>query len=91
MTNIKITEGRSVGCLRGFNNLVRVFIKNDYSYGYWMDENRLYDLFNEDQKENYLNISTVWEFVVSENVAQIIKNEGFSPFNKPSIIGLVIN
>jgi len=82
MTQIQITEGRSQ--LSGLNNLVRVFIKGEHSYGYWMDENRLYDLFDKDQQSQYLQSPFIWEFTVSENVSNIIKNEGMNPFKKPS-------
>ncbi len=90
MILIQITEGRSAGRLRGFNNLVRVFIKGEHSYGYWMDENRLYDLFDEQQKQQYLNVPTVWEFYVSDNVADIVKKEGINPFYKPFSVGATI-
>jgi hypothetical protein len=75
MIHIQITEGRSAGKLRdNLKNSVRVFIRGEHSYGYWMDESRLYDLLDKEQKTQYFQHDPIiWEFYVSKDVANIIK------------------
>jgi uncharacterized protein YaaR (DUF327 family) len=83
MAKLLVTEGRSTKHLSGFKNLVRVFIDGDYSYGYWFEEKELYNILDEEQKNQYFQVDPiVCNFTISEKVAETIKNLGISPFKK---------
>ena len=74
MNTILITEGKSNNpeFSRG---VVRVFINQDYDYGYFISENIIFQILNEEQRLSYNNQD---KFQVSDVVVQIIEKMGLT-------------
>jgi len=83
---VKCTEGKSVGALRPHGNLVRVFVDEDYHYGYWVEEDRLVALLGVDARRAYLEAGTEATFEVEPAVAQSIIDIGVTPYKKARVI-----
>lgn len=71
---IFVTENKSVKKIVG-NSLVRVFIDNDFHYGFFVPELRLFGMLTEEQKVEYLSDATA-KLDVSDDVIQFIKGAG---------------
>jgi hypothetical protein len=54
MIELLVGENKSFDPVRFYRNRVRVFLNRDYSYGLWVDEDKLFDLLSIDQKKQYL-------------------------------------
>lgn len=81
---IHITEHKSKGTLNPVQTAVRVFIDNDYHYGYLVDEHKLYDLLTPAQRQLYLQGSDV-TLDVEPAVAQQLIDIGVTPYKKPRV------
>lgn len=82
---ILVTEHRSFDHTEWFaNNVVRVFVDGDYSYGYWVPEDKLYELFDEAQRKQYRedHSSSGGKFMMGKEAAQHIIDIGQTPYNK---------
>ncbi len=79
---IHISENKSVGNLRPVitKNCVRVFVDQDYHYGYFVDEHKLFSMLTESQKAEYLASPNDVKFDVAEKIARDIIDIGVSPF-----------
>ena len=78
---IHITEHKSQGRLNPVQTAVRVFVDNDYSYGYFVDEHKLFDLLTPVQRELYLKEADA-TFDVDPAVAQQLIDIGVTPYTK---------
>lgn len=80
--HLHITEHKSTGSLRPvhIDNCVRVFVDRNYHYGYFINEHELFSILTEQQQTEYLAADLDVQFDVSENQAQTIINQGFSPY-----------
>ena len=78
---IQVTENKSVGTINPYGACVRVFVADDFHYGYFVHELSLYGLLSEDQQEKYLQTSSV-TLDVSADIAQKIIDMGQSPYGK---------
>lgn len=78
---IQVTEHKSVGRLNPVESMVRVFVDNDFSYGYFVPEHALYELLTEEQQVAYLASSDAHLDVPIE-VAEKIVEIGHTPFAK---------
>lgn len=76
---IHISEHKSQGSLRPsqINNSVRVFVDNDYSYGYFYPELELFNSLTPEQQKYYLESDSV-KLQVPASLAQKIIDEGTS-------------
>lgn len=84
--NLVATEGKSTGQLNPFNHSVRVFVNNDYSYGYFVNEHQLFDLLSPAQQAQYLQEGTA-HLEVEPAVAQQIIDMGQTIYTtKPRVI-----
>ena len=81
---IKITEFKSMVTLSPFGGKVRVFVDNDYHYGYFVDEPTLYAMLTEDQQKEYLQTSSV-TLDVPPQIAQQIIDIGLTPYKKQTV------
>lgn len=80
------TEGKSMGKLNALASSVRVFVNNDYSYGYFVDEHKLFGLLTPAQQAEYLQASTA-TLEVEPVVAQQIIDMGKTIYtNKPRVV-----
>lgn len=80
------TEGKSMGVLSPCASCVRVFVDNDYSYGYFVDEHELFELLTPAQQAQYLAASTA-TLEVEPGVAQQIIDMGKTIYtNKPRVV-----
>lgn len=82
---LHFTEHKSVGKLPAVDTLVRVFVDNDYTYGYFVRETALMALLDEDQQKAYL-VGAEARLEVSLEVAQEIIDMGLTPYAKPNLI-----
>lgn len=82
-----VTEGRSVDQERFSHNMVRVFVNNDLSYGYWVEEEFLFSLLSQEQQEQYLSDQSYSGgfFDIGTDVARKIVEAGITPFSKQTI------
>ena len=69
------------------NNLVRVFVNGDYSYGYWVDEFQLFDMLTPDQKKYYSKKNSV-ELDVSDEVGKKIIEIGLNPYKTETLTNI---
>lgn len=85
---IHISEHKSIGewCSSLVGNAVRVFVDQDYQYGYFVDEHQLFGLLREDQKVEYLQAVDGIKFDVMPQLAQAIIDIGATPYSKPRVI-----
>jgi hypothetical protein len=79
---IQITENKSQDTIRP-NNVVRVFVDWDYTYGYWIDEQLLFSMFTDAEQAQYLNGDGKMD--VSPVVAQAIIDHGTTPYSKLTV------
>lgn len=88
MINLQITENRSKDPVRFTKNRVRVFINKDFSYGLWIDEDRLFDLLTFEQKKDYLTVSVKQSLVfsISAEVAKKLVDLGYTVDSKRRIL-----
>ena len=72
---------------------MRVFVNRDYNYGLWIDEDRLFDLFDLEQKREYLIApqGQTLSFSVSPKVAQRIVELGYTVESKQRILKQIDN
>lgn len=68
---ITITENKSVGKLAPGSGLVRTFVGDDFHYGYFVPEQKVFALLNKEQQRGYLQ-DTAARLDVSPEVAQQI-------------------
>lgn len=78
-----VTENRNACGKNRSNNTVRVFLQRDYSYGLWINENTLWELLPDEQRERYELGDGHLE--VSFDVAAKILERGRTPFNKQKL------
>lgn len=81
---IHITEHKSVGALRP-NNVVRVFVDDDYNYGYFVAEDELHALLNVEQRQAYLAANYDVKLEVEPKVAQRLIDLGVTPYAKRQV------
>lgn len=87
MIDLLITENRSFDPVRFARNRVRVFVGKDFSYGFWVDEDRLFDFLTTEQKREYLTQrKPSLEFKVDASVARKIVDAGYTPYSKSAIL-----
>lgn len=82
---VHFTEHKSVGKLPAVDTMVRVFVDNDYTYGYFVREAAVVALLDEDQRKDYL-AGVEARLEVSVEVAQEIIDMGLTPYAKPNLI-----
>lgn len=82
---IQITEHKSVGTLNSLNTSVRVFVGRDFHYGYFVPEHQMFDLLTEDQKQDYLQGTTV-RLDVPAAIAQQLIDMSQTPYKKRSVV-----
>ena len=54
MVHLLVSEGRNTDPVRFFRSRVRVFVGEDYAYGFWVDEDVLFSYLDGDQKKDYM-------------------------------------
>lgn len=54
MVHLLVSENRNTDPVRFFNNRVRVFLGEDYSCKFWIDEDILFSHLDSEQKKTYL-------------------------------------
>jgi hypothetical protein len=54
MVHLLVSEGRNTDPVRFFRSRVRVYVGEDYAYGFWVDEDVLFSFLDIDQKKEYL-------------------------------------
>lgn len=81
---IHITEHKSTGTLRPVSNAVRVFVDNDYHYGYFVPEDKLFALLDAEQQQAYLQGDDV-KLDVTPQVAQQVIDLGVTPYTKARV------
>lgn len=74
---ILITEGKSLREIS--KGLVRVFINNDYHYGFWVIEEIVYNRLSSEQQAEYFVCN---KFNISKDAANFIIEYGQSPYKK---------
>jgi hypothetical protein len=82
---IKCTEGKSVGGRRSAGNMVRVFVDNDFHYGYWVVEEQLLALLDVEVQAAYLRADADFTVDVEPSVAQKVVDMGMTPYNKVKV------
>ena len=81
---IHFTENKSIGTKVSPYGMVRVFVDNDYNYGYFVHEEDVFGLLTESQKKEYL-AGTEARLDVTPEVAQKIIDMGVTPYAKPKV------
>lgn len=84
---LHVTENKSVDFFVKFNT-VRVFVDNDYTYGYWISEEKLaahLGLTDPDKAKAYLAKSE-FKTDVSIDIAKKIVEDGATPFEKVKLV-----
>lgn len=54
MVHLLVSEGRNTDPVRFFRSRVRVYVGEDYAYGFWVDEHVLFSYLDDEQKRYYL-------------------------------------
>ncbi len=87
MIELLVTENRSNKKEWFHNNVVRIFVDRDYSYGYWINEDFLFNALTPDQQKQYLEDQSYssGQFEVSFEVAQQLIDKGNTPSNKQKL------
>jgi hypothetical protein len=87
MIELLVTENRSNDAKWFHNTVVRIFIDRDYSYGFWINEDVLYNLLTPEQQKQYLEDQSYsgGQFDVTFEVAQELIDKGNTPFNKQKL------
>lgn len=81
---IHVTEHKSIGKLNPVATAVRVFVDRDYRYGYFVPEDKLFELLNEDQQAAYLQGESA-QLDVPIEVAEKIVELGHTPYAKQKL------
>lgn len=66
-------------------NTVRVFLQRDYNYGYWIREDILFDLLDDEQKQQYVNDTKSSDFDIAFEIASKILEYGKTPYTKQKL------
>lgn len=82
--DLHITENKSKGAQRPGARVVRVFVDNDYHYGYFIREDALFALLDDDQRQAYLQGDEA-RLSVPPQVAQQIIDMGTTPYRKARV------
>lgn len=87
MIELYVSENKSFDPVRFYRNRVRVFLNRDYTYGLWIDEDRLFDLLTEGQMRQYIldRSPKGAYFSVTREVAQEILKRGHTPYAKQNL------
>lgn len=93
MIEILVSENKSWDPVRFYRNRVRVFLNRDYNYGVWIDEDRLFDSLDTDQKKAYLTApqGQTLSLSVPPKVAQRIVELGHTIDSKQRILRQIDN
>jgi hypothetical protein len=78
---LHVTENKSVGQINKFT-MVRVFIDNDYHYGYFIHEADLFALLSSQQQNYYLSSNDDAVLEVSDSIAKQVIDMGVSPYKR---------
>lgn len=81
-----VTEYRNACGENRHRNTVRVFLQKDYTYGYWIAEDILFNLLTDEQKKQYIGKDyQSGVFDVSFDTAKDILEKGETPYNKQKL------
>jgi len=84
---IQVTEHRSSTTKWMHNNIVRIFVNKDWSYGYFVNEELVFSKFDEKQKTSYLKCKSDQEqFEIPIEDAQHLIDVGINPYGKQNLI-----
>ena len=88
MVHLLVSEGRNTDPVRFSHNRVRVHIGEDYSYGFWVDEDVLFSYLNPDQKKEYLTKKkgSPLELTIERPVVQQMVEKDYTIKGKKEII-----
>lgn len=81
---IQVTEHKSHGTLNPIPSAVRVFVDRDYTYGYFVPEDKLYALLTPKQQAQYL-AEDAPTLDVSLEVAEQIIAVGYTIYAKQKL------
>ncbi len=76
MHSIHVTENKSTSIPVSQLGMVRVFIDQDYHYGYFVSEKDLWLQLDDNQKEAYMKVSWDAKFQITTAQAEWIKKYG---------------
>lgn len=87
-----VSENKSFDPVRFLRNRVRVFVDRNYSYGLWVDEDKLFDLLTIDQKKQYLTDRTPQGlyYHICSKTAQKVIDLGYTPYDKQKLKSQVL-
>lgn len=93
MIKLYVTEGKNHDPVKFYLNSVRVFLNEDYEYGFWVDEGVLFDLLDIEQKRIYLsgNSENSRRYSVAKVTARELVLKGVSPYSKTNLLSLIEN
>lgn len=83
---IHVTEHKSSGRPIVAGHTVRVFVDNDYHYGYFVDEALLYSLLSIEQQNAYISKPGEIKLDVVPEIAQKLIDAGVTPFTKRQVV-----
>lgn len=91
MVHLLVSENRNTDPVRFFQNRIRVFIGDDYAYGFWVDEDRLFSLLGDEQKRFYLTEKRgkPLEFVLEVEIVRKIVETGFVVHRKKELLNIL--
>lgn len=78
---INVTEHKSKGTLHPIDTLVRVFVNQDYHYGYFVSEHLLFEHLTPEQQTAYLEGDSALLEVAPETAQKLI-DAGHTPYAK---------
>lgn len=83
--SVLFSEHKSKGALNPVGGSVRVFIDNDYHYGYWVPETFVFTLLTPEQQAEYLAENFQYRCELPTNMAQALIDNGDTPYYKPTL------
>jgi hypothetical protein len=91
MIKLYVTEGKNHDPVKFYMNSVRIFLNEDYGYGFWVDEDVLFDLLDTEQKRVYLsgNSEEARRYSVTKVTAGWLVSKGRSPYNKTHLFSQI--
>lgn len=92
LIKILVSENKSRDPVRFYRNRVRVYAGNDYNYGLWVEEDRLFDYLNDEDKKTYLTTSsqTVKVSLSLSNFEKLLSTSS-SPYGRTTLLNLLRN
>lgn len=92
LIKILVSENKSRDPVRFYRNRVRIYAGEDYSYGLWVEEDRLFEYLGDEDKRNYLATTsqTIQVNLGFSNFEKLL-NTSSSPYGRTTLLNYLKN